>query len=111
MHVVIERHGHPVAAIVSIEDLARLEGERPTGGRPAGALALVGAWADLDDTAIDAFLADVASTRQRDTGRSAIGDVDMRVASIALARGMVVLTANTRRFARVAGLTVENWLA
>ncbi len=68
-HVVIERHGRPVAALVSIDDLARLEAERPTGERPAGALALVGAWADVEDTEIDAFLVDVASARQRDTGR------------------------------------------
>lgn len=40
-----------------------------------------------------------------------IGDADMRIASIALARGMVVVTANTRHFARVPDLTVENWLA
>lgn len=68
-HVLIERHGRPVAAIVSVDDLARLEAERPSGDRPAGALALVGAWADVEDSAIDAFLADVASARQRDTGR------------------------------------------
>lgn len=68
-HVVIERHGRPVAALVSIDDLARLEAERPTGEHPAGALALVGAWADVDDVEIDAFLADVATARRRDTGR------------------------------------------
>ena len=68
-HVVIERHGRAVAALVSVDDLARLEAERPSGDRPAGALALVGAWADVEDSAIDAFLADVASARQRDTGR------------------------------------------
>ena len=68
-HVVIERHGRPVAAIVSIEDLARLEADRPTGERPAGALALVGAWADVEDSDIDAFLADITNARRRDTGR------------------------------------------
>lgn len=40
-----------------------------------------------------------------------IGDADMRISSIALARDLVVVTANTRHFARVPGLTVENWLA
>lgn len=68
-HVVIERHGRPVAALVSMDDLARLEAERPTSDRPAGALALVGAWADMDDAEIDAFLTDVATARRRDTGR------------------------------------------
>ena len=40
-----------------------------------------------------------------------IGDADMRIASIALARGLVVVTANTRHFVRVPNLIVENWLA
>lgn len=40
-----------------------------------------------------------------------IGDADMRIASIALDRGLVVVTANTRHFERVPGLTVENWLS
>ncbi len=39
-----------------------------------------------------------------------IGDADMRIASIALTRGMVVVTANTRHFARVGDLEVQNWL-
>lgn len=39
-----------------------------------------------------------------------IGDADIRIASIALTRGMVVVTANTRHFARVPDLQVENWL-
>ena len=68
-YVVIERHGRPVAALVSIEDLARLEAERLSGSHPAGALALVGAWADVDDTEIDTFLTDVANARRRDIGR------------------------------------------
>lgn len=40
-----------------------------------------------------------------------IGDADMRIASIALARDLVVVTANTRHFSRVTDLAVENWLA
>jgi tRNA(fMet)-specific endonuclease VapC len=39
-----------------------------------------------------------------------IGDADTRIASIALAREMLVVTANVRHFARVPGLRVENWL-
>ena len=68
--VVIERHGHPVAALVTIDDLARIEAASPgMGAHPAGALALVGAWSDVDDADIDAFVADVAASRRRDTGR------------------------------------------
>lgn len=44
---VIERHGTPVAALVSLEDLARLEGE----AAPRGFLALVGAFADATEWA------------------------------------------------------------
>ena len=43
-------------------------------------------------------------------GGTPIGDADMRIASIALTREMVVVTANTRHFARVPDLQVENWL-
>jgi tRNA(fMet)-specific endonuclease VapC len=40
-----------------------------------------------------------------------IGDADMRIAAIALAHGLTLVTGNVRHFARVPGLTVENWLA
>ncbi len=39
-----------------------------------------------------------------------IGDADMRIAAIALARGLKVVTSNERHFRRVPGLEVENWL-
>ena len=39
-----------------------------------------------------------------------IGDADTRIASIALARGLVVVTGNVRHFERVPNLPVENWL-
>jgi len=38
-----------------------------------------------------------------------LGDADLRIASIALARSLVVVTGNARHFARVPGLDVENW--
>jgi tRNA(fMet)-specific endonuclease VapC len=40
-----------------------------------------------------------------------IGDADMRIAAIARARGLTVVTANMRHFQRVADLPVENWLS
>ena len=40
-----------------------------------------------------------------------IGDADMRIASIALAHDLTIVTGNTRHFERVPGLSVENWLA
>jgi tRNA(fMet)-specific endonuclease VapC len=39
-----------------------------------------------------------------------IGDADLRIAAIALARGLTVVTGNVHHFQRVPGLTVENWL-
>lgn len=39
-----------------------------------------------------------------------VGDADLRIASIALARGLTVITANTRHFERVPDLPVENWI-
>ena len=39
-----------------------------------------------------------------------IGDADTRIASIALARRLIVVTRNVRHFSRVPGLAVENWL-
>jgi tRNA(fMet)-specific endonuclease VapC len=40
-----------------------------------------------------------------------LDDPDLRIASIALARDMTLVTGNTRHFDRVPGLRVENWLA
>jgi len=39
-----------------------------------------------------------------------IGDADLRIAAIALARGLTVITGNIKHFRRVPGLPVENWL-
>jgi tRNA(fMet)-specific endonuclease VapC len=41
--------------------------------------------------------------------RVRIGTMDLRIASIALAQGLVVLTRNTRDFGMVPGLTTEDW--
>ncbi len=68
-HYVIERRGKPVAALVSVDDLERLEEGRTTSTRPRGALALLGAWREVDEGDIDALVADIYSERARDTGR------------------------------------------
>lgn len=39
-----------------------------------------------------------------------VGDADLRIAAIALARGLTVVTGNVRHFQRIPGLPVENWL-
>ena len=40
-----------------------------------------------------------------------IGDADTRIAAIALARRLIMITGNVRHFGRVPNLRVENWLA
>ena len=39
-----------------------------------------------------------------------IGDADVRIAAIAISRGLKVVTANERHFRRVPGLETDNWL-
>lgn len=69
--VVIERRGRPVAAVISLAELGRLEelGTPRLGDHAAGALALVGLWEDVDDAEIDAFVADILASRKNDPAR------------------------------------------
>ncbi len=39
-----------------------------------------------------------------------LAEPDLRIASIALSRDLALVTGNTRHFARIPKLTVENWL-
>ena len=67
----IERRGKPLAALVSVEDLERLEGERgDTSSQPLGAVALVGAWGEVEERDLDSLLDDIYAERERDTGRA-----------------------------------------
>jgi prevent-host-death family protein len=69
----IERRGKPLAALVGVEDLERLEAEGGGGSprsRPRGALAMVGAWGEfVEDEEIDGMLEEIYAARERDTGR------------------------------------------
>lgn len=49
-------------------------------------------------------------TRLEAEGRR-LDEPDLRIASIALSRDLILVTANVRHFDRVPGLSVENWLA
>jgi prevent-host-death family protein len=68
-HIIIERRGQPVAALVRIDDLARLEGENPISAEPRGALALLTIQHDLSDDEIDALVDDIYAQRLQDYGR------------------------------------------
>ena len=39
-----------------------------------------------------------------------IGAHDAWIAALCVARNLILATANTREFSRVAGLAIENWL-
>lgn len=56
-------------ALVNMEDLERLERERAASPRPRGALAIVGAWREVDDRDLDTLIAAIYTQRTKDTGR------------------------------------------
>lgn len=41
---------------------------------------------------------------------SELAEPDLRIAGIALTRGLILVTRNVRYFQRVSELTVENWI-
>lgn len=69
-HIIIERRGKPLAALVSIADLERLEQGQSTSAQPRGALALVGIWRDVAEEELDALVSDIYASRERDLGRA-----------------------------------------
>ena len=62
---------------------------------------------DFDTKAADRYAAVRAHLAR--AGRQ-IGDRDLMIAAIALANRMAVVTSNAAEFARVRGLTVEDWM-
>jgi tRNA(fMet)-specific endonuclease VapC len=46
---------------------------------------------------------------QLQTQKVRIGTMDLRIASIALAKNLILLTRNVRDFSQVPGLTTEDW--
>ena len=61
----------------------------------------------FDTTAARTFGVLKATLEQRGTP---LAEPDLRIASIALSRGLILVTRNVRHFQRVAELTVENWI-
>jgi prevent-host-death family protein len=66
---VIERHGKPLGALVSVKDLESLEQNLAESKQPHWALALVGAWRDVEDWEIDSLVSDIYASREKDMGR------------------------------------------
>ena len=67
-HVIIEKRGEPLAALVSVDALELMEQKRTTSANSLGALALAGAWGELKDRDMDSLLADVHAGRGGDAG-------------------------------------------
>ena len=68
-HVIIERRGTPLVALVSVSELELLEQERATSARPQGALALVGAWREVKEEHLESMVEDIYADRDKDTAR------------------------------------------
>ncbi len=69
-HYIIERHGRPVAALVTPEELEQIQANPAWSSQPKGFLALVGLWADVPDEEIDAMLDEIYRLRDADQGRA-----------------------------------------
>ncbi len=69
-HYIIERRGKPMAGLVSVQELNRLEEQPPAPKGDGDFLSLVGAWGDIPDEELDALIAHIYAERDRDTGRS-----------------------------------------
>ena len=57
-----------------------------------------------------ALLTEAAADHLDQMGRLRLGTMDKKIASIALAHGALLLTANKKDFEQVPGLRFENWL-
>jgi tRNA(fMet)-specific endonuclease VapC len=77
---------------------------RTVHGLVAGALAVL----PFDEEAAGAY---GPLRAQLESRGEPLDEPDLRIASIALARDLTLVTANVRHFDRVPGLEVENWLA
>jgi tRNA(fMet)-specific endonuclease VapC len=81
------------------------EKQIPAYSELTGLIEFFGFWSILpfDNAAAAAF-------RQLRSQKNCAGSMDLKIASIALSLDCVLLTANTRDFASISGLRIENWL-
>ena len=86
-----------------------LRSVRPRENREAQERFLAGLTShDFDDGAVEQYARIRAAI---EAGGTPIGSMDYLIASIALAHDLVLVTHNTREFARVPGLRMEDWEA
>ena len=69
-HVIIERRSKPWVALVRVSDLECLNQAQPISERPHGALALAGAWREVDDEEMESLVEEIYADRDNDMGRS-----------------------------------------
>ena len=101
--------GELAVAVMTVAELwfGARKSEDPARGRAiADAFLAPFAWLPFDAEAAERY----ASTRFALQARGTpIGERDLIIAATALAHGLTVVTNNTREFARVPGLAVEDW--
>ena len=69
-HYVIERHGKPAAALVSVDELERMWAARPAVEEMTGGMRLMGLLGDyMTDEEIDDMVADIYADRERNLPR------------------------------------------
>ena len=68
-HVIIERRNKPWVALVRVSDLEYLEQAQATSEQPQGALALAGAWHEVDDEDMESLVEEIYAERNNDLGR------------------------------------------
>ena len=66
---VIERHGKPAAALVSLDELERLGDQRPAPKGMTGGLGFIGLWGNTPSDVIDEMIDHIYAERERDMGR------------------------------------------
>ena len=107
-HVIIERRGKPLVALVSVGDLELLEQDRATSARPQGALALVGTWREVNDKDLESLVEDMYAEREKDTGTPCRARGLMYLLDTDILSNLVKRTPSTVLIARLASVPPEH---